>query len=260
MISFATLFSSSKGNSVFVSSGKTKVLVDAGMAACHIENEMKKIGESMKDIAALLITHEHQDHIKSAGSLSRRYDIPIYAAPKLWECYHGFGNISERNQRKYDYGMTIGDLTFDFFKTFHDAIQPVGLIITNGSQKLGICTDTGIVTPKMIGMLKNADGLVFESNHDPMLLRNSCYAPALKARIAGNCGHLSNEAAVEALKQIIGPATKEIVLAHLSEENNRPEIAYQRAFDGLREYGVGDTIRLSVAPPDHTSNIIKLDE
>lgn len=258
MISFATLFSSSRGNSVFVSSGKTKVLVDAGMAACRIEKAMEDIGESMRDIAALLITHEHIDHVKSAGSLSRRYDIPIYATPKLWENYHGFGNISERNQRKYDYGMTIGDLTFDFFKTFHDAIQPVGLIITNGEHKLGICTDTGIVTPKMISMLKNADGLVFESNHDPILLKNSRYAPALKARIAGNCGHLSNEAAVEALKQIIGPATKEIVLAHLSEENNRPEIAYQKAFDGLRDLGVGDTIHLSVAPPDHTSSILKL--
>ncbi|MBQ1251890.1 MAG: MBL fold metallo-hydrolase [Firmicutes bacterium] len=258
MISFATLFSSSKGNSVFVSDGKTKILVDAGMAACHIENALSQIGESIKDIAALMITHEHQDHIKSAGSLSRRYDIPIYATPKLWETFHGFGNISERNQRKYDYGMTIGNLTFDFFKTFHDAVQPVGIVITEGDLKLGICTDTGIVSPRMIEMLKNADGLVFESNHDPVMLKNSRYAPALKARISGGCGHLSNEAAVEALKKIIGPATKEILLAHLSEENNRPEIAYQKAFDGLRDYGVGETIRLSVAPPDRTSNIIKL--
>ena len=258
MISFATLFSSSKGNSVFVSDGKTKILVDAGMAACHIENALSQIGESIKDIAALMITHEHQDHIKSAGSLSRRYDIPIYATPKLWENYHGFGNISERNQRKYDYGMTIGNLTFDFFKTFHDAVQPVGIVITEGNLKLGICTDTGIVSPRMIEMLKNADGLIFESNHDPVMLKNSRYAPALKARISGGCGHLSNEAAVEALKKIIGPATKEILLAHLSEENNRPEIAYQKAFDGLRDYGVGETIRLSVAPPDRTSNIINL--
>ncbi|MGN0962309.1 MAG: MBL fold metallo-hydrolase [Clostridia bacterium] len=258
MISFATLFSSSKGNSVFVSSGKTKILVDAGMAACHIEKAMAQIGESMKDIAALLITHEHQDHIKSAGSLSRRYDIPIYATPKLWETYRGFGNITERNQRKYEYGMTIGDLSFDFFKTFHDAVQPVGLIITSGGTKLGICTDTGKVTPKMIRMLQNADGLVFESNHDPQMLRCSRYAPALKARIAGECGHLSNEDAVKALKQIIGPATKEIVLAHLSEENNRPELAMAAASDGLRDFGVNDTIRLTVAPPDHTSTIIKL--
>lgn len=258
MISFATLFSSSKGNSVFVSSGKTKVLVDAGVAACHIEHALSAIGESMTDINAILITHEHQDHIKSAGSLSRRYDIPIYATPKIWENYHGFGNITERNQRKYDYGMTIGDLSLDFFKTFHDAIQPVGLVITSGNTKLGICTDTGKVTPKMIGMLQNADGLIFESNHDPEMLRHSRYAPSLKARIAGENGHLSNEDAVCALRKIIGPATKEIVLAHLSEENNRPELAYETALNGLRDRGVNETIRLTVAQPNHTSNIINL--
>lgn len=259
MISFATLFSSSKGNSIFVSSAKTKILVDAGMAACHIENALENIGESMREISAILITHEHQDHIKSAGSLSRRYDIPIYATPGLWDTYHGFGNIIERNQRKYSYGMTIGDLSFDFFKTFHDAVQPIGLVITNECTKLGICTDTGKVTPRMIDYLKNADGLVFEFNHDPELLRQSRYSPQLKARIAGAHGHLSNEDAAEALKKIIGPATKEIVMAHLSEENNRPELAYKTAAARLWDYGVNETISLHVAPPDHTSKIIRID-
>lgn len=259
MISFATLFSSSKGNSIFVSSGKTKILIDAGMAACHIENAMENIGESLTEISALLITHEHQDHIKSAGSLSRRYDIPIYATPKLWETYHGFGNITQRNQRQYEYGMTIGDFSFDFFKTFHDAVQPIGLVITNHNTKLGICTDTGKVTAKMIDYLKNANGLVFEFNHDPHMLKQSCYAPALKARIAGARGHLSNEDAVEALKKIIGPATKEIVLAHLSEENNRPELAYEAAAAELSEFGINSTICLHVAPPHHTSEIIRID-
>ncbi|MGI5875131.1 MAG: MBL fold metallo-hydrolase [Bacillota bacterium] len=258
MIAFATLFSSSRGNSVFVSSGKTSVLVDAGCALCHLEKAMAEIGEKMEDLSALLITHEHQDHIKSAGSLSRRYDLPIYAAPKLWEKYRGFGHISERNQRRYEYGMTIGDLSFDFFKTFHDAIQPVGLIVRSGGTKLGICTDTGIVTPKMIEMLANADGLVFESNHDREMLRTGRYAPSLKARIAGSRGHLSNEDAAGALKQIVGPATREILLAHLSEENNRPELAFESALTGLKELGRADSVRLAVAPPGHASNIIKL--
>ncbi len=259
MISFATLFSSSKGNSIFVSSGKTKVLVDAGTAACHIENALENIGESMREISAILITHEHTDHIKSAGSLSRRYDIPIFATPKLWETYRGFGNIIERNQRKYAYGMTIGDFSFDFFKTFHDAIQPIGLVIANAGKKLGICTDTGKVTQRMIDYLKNADGLVFEFNHDPQLLRQSRYSPQLKARISGDEGHLSNEDAVEALKKIIGPATKEIVLAHLSEENNRPELAYETASQRLCDFGINKTIGLHVAPPYHTSKIIRID-
>ena len=258
MISFATLCSSSKGNSIFISSGKTKILVDAGLALCHLEQAMEHIGESMGDVSALLLTHEHLDHIKSAGSLSRRYNIPIYATPKLWQSYRGFGNITTANQREYTYGMTIGDFSFDFFKTFHDAVQPIGLVIRQAGTKLGICTDTGIVTQTMIDYLKNADALVFEFNHDPQLLRHSRYAPSLKARIAGNEGHLSNEDAVEALKKIIGPATKEIVLAHLSEENNRPELAYRTAVTELTALGSGN-IGLHVAPPHHTSEIIRID-
>lgn len=258
MISFATLFSSSKGNSIFVSSPNTKILVDAGMSARHIEKALSDIGESMQNIEAVLITHEHQDHIKSAGILSRRYDIPIYATPKIWETYQGFGDISAKNRKEYTYGMTIGELSFDFFKTFHDAVQPVGLIITHEKSKLGICTDTGIVTAKMAGMLYNSTGLIFESNHDLKMLQASRYAPSLKARIAGERGHLSNEDAVEALKQIIGPETKEILLAHLSEENNDPDLALQISSEGLKDFGVHDKFRLRVAPPHHTSEIIIL--
>ena len=258
MISFASLFSSSKGNSIFVSSGKTKILIDAGIPLCQLEEALANIGEDPAEISALLITHEHMDHSKCAGSFSRRYDVPIYAAPKLWEKFHGFGNISERNQRKYDYGMTIGDFSFDFFKTFHDAIQPIGLIITAGETKLGICTDTGVVTPRIIEMLTNVDALIFESNHDPIMLRKSRYAPALKARIAGKNGHLANDDAVKALKQIIGPATKEILLAHLSEENNKPELAYDHVLEGLKEIGMAESVSLRVAPARHTSNIITI--
>lgn len=259
MISFATLFSSSKGNSVFVSSGNTKILVDAGLPACRIEEELSAIGESLQSISAVLITHEHQDHIKSAGILSRRCDIPIFATPKIWETYRGFGSISERNSRTYTYGMNIGDLSLDFFKTFHDAVQPVGLVISDGESKLGICTDTGKVTDKMISMLRNAQGLIFESNHDPELLKKSRYAASLKARIAGEYGHLSNRDACAALKQIIGPDTREILLAHLSEENNRPEIALNTAISELSDFGVSNQrVHLAVAPPDKTSGLITI--
>lgn len=259
MLTAATLFSNSKGNSVFISSGKTKILVDAGVAACRIEAALADLGESMSDVAAILVTHEHIDHARSAGSLSRRYDIPIYAAPKVWQEYNGFGNIKSKNQVEYKYGMTIGDLNLDFFKTYHDAIQPVGLIVSCGAKKLGICTDTGIFTPTMEQMLKGADALIFEANHDVEMLRRGSYPQSTKKRILGERGHLSNVDAALALSRIITENTRYITLAHLSEENNKPDLAYATVCHQLEQCGLSSGLDIQVAPAGHTSKLMVIE-
>lgn len=256
MLTAATLFSNSKGNSVFVASEKTKILVDAGVSACRIEKALKDIGESMAEISAILITHEHIDHVRSAGSLSRRYDIPIYAAPKVWQEYTGFGNIKSKNQVQYDYGMTIGDLELDFFKTHHDAIQPLGLTITRGKGKVGICTDTGVFTPTMAKALKGSDALVFEANHDEEMLWRGTYPPRTKKRILGDKGHLSNSDAGVALTKIITDNTRYIALAHLSDENNKPDLAYETVMEKLKEKGIDSDPLVQVAPSCHTSKLM----
>lgn len=253
MLSGVTLFSNSKGNCILVTSDTTKVLVDAGVACCHIKTAMEKLGENIEEVSAILITHEHIDHIRSAGSLSRKYDIPVYATPKVWKTYRGFGNIKEKNKAEYDYGMTIGDLTFDFFKTYHDAVQPVGIVVSCGDKKLGICTDTGIFTPQMEAMLYGANALIFEANHDVEMLLDGSYPPKTKERILGRLGHLSNEDAAEALTRIVTDETQYITLAHLSEENNTPNLAYETVLARLEAAGIAASLELQVAPPCHTS-------
>lgn len=258
MLTAATLFSSSKGNCTFISSDTTKILIDAGVAACKIEQALADLGESIAEIQAIMVTHEHSDHIRSAGILSRRYNIPIYATPKVWQEYPGFGNIRWENQVQYDYGMTIGDLSFDFFKTYHDAVQPLGIVVKHGDKKVGICTDTGIFTPTMEKMLHGTNALIFEANHDTDMLWHGKYPPHTKQRIAGQFGHLSNVDAGNALSKIVTSDTRYITLAHLSEENNRPELAFETVREILRSSVPLDRIKMQVAPPYHTSNLMIL--
>lgn len=256
MLTAATLFSNSKGNCTYIASENTKILIDAGAAACKIEQALTDLNVSANEIDAILITHEHIDHVRSAGSLSRRYDIPIYATYKVWQEYTGFGNIRRKNQVQYEYGMTIGDLSFDFFKTYHDAVQPLGIVVICGDKKIGICTDTGIFTPTMAEKLYGANALIFEANHDLDLLWKGRYPQSTKKRIAGQFGHLSNTEAGKALAQIVTNNTQYIALAHLSEENNRPELALQTVRELLRAQNLAAEPDLQVAPPYHTSKLM----
>ena len=256
MLTVATLFSNSKGNCAFIASETTKILIDAGAAAYRIEQSLMDLGASMDEINAILITHEHIDHVRSAGSLSRRYNIPIYATYKVWQEYTGFGNIHRENQIQYEYGMTIGDLSFDFFKTYHDAVQPLGIVVMCGDKKVGICTDTGIFTPTMAEKLRGANALIFEANHDLEMLWKGRYPQNTKRRIAGQFGHLSNEDAGKALTKIITKDTQYVALAHLSAENNRPDLALQTVHDILQSQNLLETLELQVAPPYHTSKLM----
>lgn len=243
---------------MFIASEKKKILVDVGVAACHIERSLAQLGESAAELDAIFITHEHHDHIAGAGALSRRYNIPIHATPKVWQSYGGFGNIPDRNQTEYTYGLEIGDLTFEFFKTFHDAVQPVGLIIGDGQHHIGLCTDTGVVSETMAKALQNLDALVFESNHDRKMLLSGPYPQRLKERIRSDVGHLSNDDAGEALLKIIGEKTRHILLTHLSEENNNPALALDTVKEILAPAGALDGVDLLVAPARGLSQTILL--
>ena len=259
MFGFCSLFSSSKGNCGLIRTEKTQLLIDAGMAVCHIERKLEEIGTNPEEINGILITHEHGDHVRGAGAMSRRYDIPIYAAPKLWQEFSGFGHIKSKNQVIYEYGMQIGDLELDFFKTQHDAMQPLGLLFYYKGKKLGFCTDTGCITQGMVKALDGADALVFEANHDPKMLKEGVYPAYLKARIGGKNGHLSNHDSGTALTKIINDSTRHVLLAHLSEENNRPDLALKTVASILAEAGVKDEITVEIAPAYQTSNWINLE-
>jgi phosphoribosyl 1,2-cyclic phosphodiesterase len=254
----ATLFSGSSGNSIYVGTKETKVLVDAGSSGKRIAQALADINIDIKEIRAILVTHEHVDHIKGLGVLSRRYDIPIYASPKTWDELACIGKIADHNRREFTYGMELGDMKVEFFKTSHDAVQPVGMAFFHRDGHVGIATDTGCVTSGIKKYLTGADTLVFEANHDETMLREGPYPYYLKKRIAGDQGHLSNTASAKALKEMISGKSRHIVLAHLSEVNNNPETAFNSVAEVLQEAGIDETVKLTVAPRYEAHKVIKI--
>ncbi|MDO4582064.1 MAG: MBL fold metallo-hydrolase [Bacillota bacterium] len=245
---FTTFASGSSGNCLYIRGGRTKLLVDAGCSMRHIKNSLEQLGGRIEELAALLITHEHSDHIQSAAALSRRYGIPIYASAKTWE-HLPFGDEFfpfERNT--FDYGMSIGEIAVDFFRLSHDAAQPVGMVFSHDGQRLGVVTDTGKVTAAMLDALAGSDALVLEANHDLQMLRRGPYTERLKQRIESAYGHLSNEQAGDALVQLIGANTQAVLLSHLSAANNTPELAFDTVCAIVEQHFGHIPCNISVAP------------
>jgi phosphoribosyl 1,2-cyclic phosphodiesterase len=221
------LASGSKGNSLFVETGETKVLVDAGLSAREIAVRLEKIGVSASDLNGILISHEHIDHIRGAGTLARRFKIPVlisYPASKLTHDHFRSASLVE-----FETGCSFEfrDILIDPFPITHDAADPVGFIIDSHEARMGFATDLGIVTRLVQEKLKNSRVLVLESNHDENMLLNGPYPWHLKQRIKSRHGHLSNVEAAELLTEVMHPGLEGLFLAHLSEANNQPEIALE---------------------------------
>lgn len=255
---FTTIASGSSGNCIYIRGGGTRLLVDAGCPACHIRDSLLQLGTRIEEIDALLITHEHSDHISRAAQLNRRYGIPIYASSLTWDNLPFAQDYLIEDRHIFDYGMEIGDIGLDFFRLSHDAVQPVGLVFSQGSRRVGLATDTGAVTASMYRQLSDLDGLIFEANHDQALLMRGPYPAYLKKRVASNLGHLSNQQAAEALTRLIGPRTVHIILAHLSETNNRPELAMNEVCLALEAASLHHTA-VSIAPRKAVHPLIVLD-
>jgi len=254
----ATVLSGSSGNCVYVASGRTRVLVDAGASGKKIVQALEDIQVDAREIDAILVTHEHIDHIRGLGILSRRYKIPVYASPKTWQELDCIGDVAEENRREFTYGQEIGDLKVEFFKISHDAVQPVGMAFYHGGEHVGVATDTGRVTQGMRKYLTGADAIVFEANHDETMLREGPYPYHLKKRIAGDQGHLANSAAGEALQEIISGRTKDVILAHLSDVNNTPDKAHNAVAEVFRAAGIDQQVKLTVAPRYQAHQIVSI--
>jgi len=225
---FSPLFSGSSGNAVLVGANGTHILIDAGLSGSVIENALLGIGEYMNGIRGILITHEHIDHIKGVGILSRKYNIPVFANQATWDAMMPkIGGIKEKNICVYpEPFFYIDDLCIEAIRTPHDAAMPVGYRICYSNNSVAVMTDLGHCTKKIVAHLKNTDIVLLESNHDLDMLNASRYPKALKKRIAGDHGHLSNADAGTAAVDLIQCGVKGILLGHLSEENNSEELAY----------------------------------
>lgn len=224
--------SGSSGNSIYVGSDTTHLLVDAGISGKRIQEGVNQLDLSMNDIDGILITHEHIDHIAGLGVLARKYEIPIYATPNTKNAIINTASVGYIDTDlfvdiKPDEKITIKDIVVNPMKISHDAADPVAYRFSYGKQKIGVCTDLGTYNDYTVECLKDMDALLIEANHDVNMLQVGPYPYYLKQRILGDRGHLSNERAGNLISEIMTDKLQAIFLGHLSKENNLPELAYE---------------------------------
>ncbi|MBD8924287.1 MBL fold metallo-hydrolase [bacterium] len=262
MFNFCSLYSGSSGNSLFVESENTKLLVDAGVSSKKIEEALVNLEIDPTSIDGILITHEHSDHVQGLGTFAKKFNLPVFvnektldAMPKQKE------KISEKNIKLFNINekFEIGDLKVKPFSIPHDAANPCGFNIFKDDKKISIATDIGHMTN---GILKNLEDSIFimlESNYDPEVLKYSKYPYQLKTRIAGPDGHLSNELAGKTISYLLNSGLKQAVLGHLSKQSNFPELAYKTVIEEIMctKYDE-NSLKLSVASRDIPGNKIIL--
>ena len=246
MMRFSVLGSGSRGNCVYIESGTTSILIDGGFSGREIAARLNALGLDADSLDAVFVTHEHHDHICGVGVMSRRCGIPVFANPGTFS--GGEKRLKKLYKRcEFNTGETIEykDLSIRSFAVSHDTKDPVGFVVSNESKRIGYCTDTGIASRLIGNRLAGCDALVLEFNHDPEMLKTGPYPPSLKQRVRSSHGHLSNDDAAELLDGILHRGLQHVVLAHLSETNNLPEIAYRKAADVLRDRLNLETIKIS---------------
>lgn len=227
-----SIASGSSGNCVYVGTDATHLLVDVGISKKRTETGLQELGIRMQDLDGILLTHEHADHISGLGVIARKYGIPIYGTSGTIgaiRANHAMGTIDEElfHYVRADEKLTVKDMTLYPIRTSHDAAEPVAYRVSHDKKKIGIITDLGCYNDYTVECLQGLDLLYLEANHDINMLQVGSYPYYLKQRILGKKGHLSNEAAGKLLSRLLHDGMKAIVLGHLSQENNLPELAYE---------------------------------
>ena len=262
MLNFCSLYSGSSGNSFFVGTENTNILIDAGVSSKKIEQALDNIRINPHSINGILITHEHIDHVQGLGTFSKKFNIPVFvnsetldAMPKQKE------KINTNNINIFEVGdrFHINDLEITSFSIPHDAANPCGFNILGDNKKISIATDIGHMTNNILSKLEKSSFVMLESNYDPEILKCSSYPYHLKTRIAGPTGHLSNEMAGKTISHLLKFGLKSAMLGHLSKESNFPELAYKTVVDELISNNYNETsLSLGVASRDCPSKLIKL--
>ncbi len=261
MFKFCSLYSGSSGNSLFVETDNTKILVDAGVSCKKIETALNDINIDPKSLDGILVTHEHIDHVQSLGSFSKKFDLPVFVNQEtLDNMPKQKDKIADKNIKlfKVNDKFEIGDLIIKPFSIPHDAVNPCGFNIYNNNKKISIATDIGHMTNSILKNLEESLFVMLEANYDPEVLKCSPYPFSLKTRIAGPTGHLSNEIAGKTISYLIQSGLKNAMLGHLSKESNFPELAYQTVVDELISSNNQDNLILNVASRDTHSKIIDI--
>jgi phosphoribosyl 1,2-cyclic phosphodiesterase len=258
LMRFSILASGSKGNSCYIETDSARILVDAGLSAGEIERRLKWVGVEARSLDGIIITHEHGDHIKGAGPLSRRHKIPVYLNQKTFEGgSKQLGRLPMPVITQTGKPYAIRDICVETFTKCHDAADPVGLLLSFNGVRMGVATDLGRSTHLIEDRLKNCRVLILEFNHDPVMLDEGPYPLFLKQRIKGRDGHLSNDQAGELLRVLCHQNLDHVAIAHISEINNHPDKAYQCASHVLAEKGLWKT-KISISRQDEAGPMIEL--
>lgn len=263
MLKYCSIGSGSSGNCHYIGYKDTNILVDAGLSGKRISTGLDDLNIDASKLKGIFITHEHSDHIKGAGIISRKYDIPIFANIKTWCAMKDkLGQIEDRNMKVFenDKSYSLGDLIIRPFSISHDASDAVGYNFYADNEKMSIATDIGKITDNIRRHLYKSKLVVLESNYDPNMLMMGSYPYALKKRVMSEVGHLSNEDAANFCVELIKEGTERILLAHLSKENNFPELAYETSKGILAQNDiiVGQDIKLDVLLREEISDIYKV--
>jgi len=261
---FCTLFSGSSGNAVYVATEHGAILIDCGMSGRQTLDAMRAAGLAPEELRALLITHEHSDHVKGAGIVARKLNIPIYATEGTWEGMEGVvGALPAAHRIVITAGESffLDELEIQPFSIPHDANDPVGYRVYTPQTSVAVATDLGYFADSVRDAVHGSEIVLLESNHDPhMLDRNPHYPERLKKRILGKKGHLSNESGAGAAVELAKGGTRHLLLGHLSQENNTPELAYQTVRGALEQAGaeVDGDVTLHVASRYRVSRLYTL--
>lgn len=254
-LSVCVLASGSRGNATYVSDGRTAILIDAGLSGIEIQRRMAARGLNPADLDAILVSHEHADHIHGVGVLSRRFELTVHISDRTLQASGAaMGQLSAIVPFACGRTFAIGGLTIHPFSISHDAEDPAGFTISTGGVKIGLATDLGIVTKMVSTHLRCCDILILEANHDARMLVDGPYPWHLKQRIRGRSGHLSNDDAACLLETLRHERLMHVVLAHLSEENNTPGKAMETVEAALN----GTRIELQVASQAAGSHLLTL--
>lgn len=254
MLKFCSLSSSSKGNCQYITDGKTDILIDCGISYARLKSSLSLIGVNIIDIDAVLVTHEHSDHIKGLATLMKKSDIPVFCTSRT------YNNIIEKfdssaNLKKLPDNMTIRNLKISYFNTTHD-VPSVGYCINSDNKKITVATDLGILTDEVLNAATGSDFVFLESNHDVDMLTKGNYTQKLKKRILSPYGHLSNKMCAEFVCFLAADGTKKFMLGHLSDENNDENLALNTVKSALSLTNLNADV--TVAPKDHISQAITL--
>lgn len=255
---FSVLASGSGGNACYVETAHSSILIDAGLSCRELIRRLEAIDVNPETLSALIITHEHADHLQGAGPLARLLDLPVYInSPTLKRGIRALGSLSRPVPIHTGQSITINDLLIDTFTKCHDGVDPMGVVISSDGIRLGLATDLGRSTTLVEDRLKDCHALILEFNHDQKMLEEGPYPLDLKRRIKGQEGHLSNHQAGELLSAVAHEKLALVVLAHLSATNNHPEKAFQTARDALTRCGLNNT-KILISHQDDPISMVEL--